>query len=134
MCCAFSKVAKFCYTFYNGQWQFLNIEVWQKRPLFLYFYISVYLAGFGFYYACQIWQKFITQFCQFWHNSATHIGINSGSFHMLMFAIFGKNIHYFIYFSISAYIVSFGFFSLCLPTLAKVHNFPKMETKTYNEI
>ena len=25
-----------------------------------------------FHYACQIWQKFRTQFCQFWHNSASY--------------------------------------------------------------
>ena len=46
---AFSKVAKFCYTFCHGQWQFLHADVchiWQKCPLFLYFYISAYIVGF----------------------------------------------------------------------------------------
>ena len=59
---------------------------------------------------CQMWQKFpnpcifasfcINELCQFWlfqrfPNSATHFSMNSGSFYMLMFAIFGKNVHYF---------------------------------------
>ena len=47
---AFSKVAKFCYTFSHEQWQFLHADVchiWQKCLLFLYFYISAYIVGFG---------------------------------------------------------------------------------------
>ena len=48
----------------------------------------------------------IKKLCQFWlfqslPNSATHFGINSGSFYMLMFAIFGNNFHYFILLHIS---------------------------------
>ena len=114
---AFSKVAKFCYTFCHGQWQFLHADVchiWQRCPLILYFYISAYIVNFGFFImlAKQIWQKFTAQFCQFWYNSATHIGMNSGSFYMLMLAIFAKTSTIFIllYIYISAYIVGFGFF------------------------
>ena len=57
----------------------------------------------------------INELCQFWlfqrlPNSATHFAMDSGSFYMLMFAIFGKNCPLFLYFYISAYIVGFSFF------------------------
>ena len=67
----------------------------KMSTIFILLHISLH-SGFWFsHYACQIWQKLTTQFCQFWHSSATHIGINSGNFYMLMFAIFGKNVRYF---------------------------------------
>ena len=87
---------------------------------FILLHISLHCGFWFFHYACQIWQKFTTQFCQFWHNSATHIGINSGSFYMLIFAIFGKNVHYF-YTSVYQLTSWVLVFSLCLPNLGKIH-------------
>ena len=43
-------------------------------------YISLYSGFWFFHCTCQIWQKFTTQFSQFWHNSATHFVINSSNF------------------------------------------------------
>ena len=62
--------------------------------------------------------------------SATHFAMDSGSFYMLMFAIFGKNVHYF-YTSIYqlSYIVGFGFFIILAKFGKKFIIFQKWKPK-----
>ena len=124
---AFSKVVKFCYTFCHGQWQFIHADVchiWQKCLLFLYFCISAYIAGFGYFImTAKFGINSQPNFARFGiillHNDVSHIW---------------QKCPLFLYFyNISGYIVGFGFF-IMLVKFGKNSQFPKMETKTHNEM
>ena len=123
-------------------WLFLHILPWtvavftcwclpylaKMSTIFILLHISLHSGFWFFHYACQIWQKFTTQFCQFWHNSATHIGINSGSFYMLIFAIFGKTSTIFILLYISLH-SGFWFFHYACQIWQKFTIFQKWKPK-----
>ena len=82
--------------------------------------VSLFLVCFG-----------IKELCQFWHfqklpnsaicNCATHFGISSDSFYTLIFAILGKDVHYFMLLYQLTVHSGIGF-SLYLPNLAKLHH------------
>ena len=80
----------------SGSFYTLMFAIFGKNVHYvIYFYISAYIMVLVFSLRLPNLAKFTTQFCWFWHNPATHTGINSGSVYKLMFAIFDKNVHYF---------------------------------------